>query len=78
MKIFAFLFGAIMANPMMNFLLMDKLSEDGDDNSLMKMLLFSPGLLGGNQAQSDQMNSLLPFLLMDDDNDSDNSKVRLV
>ena len=64
---------------MMNFLLMDQLSEgDGDNDSLMKMLLFSPGLLGGNAAQSDQMSSLLPFLLMDsDDEDSDNSKVKL-
>ena len=72
MKLFAFLCGIVMANPMMNFLLMDKLSEDGD--SLMKLLLFSPGLLGQNQPQSDQMSSLLPFLLMDSDGD-DNSKV---
>ena len=76
MKLFALLFGMIAANPMMNFLLMDQLSEDGDD-SLMKMLLFSPGLLGGHQEQSDQMNSLLPFLLMDSDGD-DNSKVILM
>ena len=61
MKVFGFLIGLVVANPMMNFLLMDQLSEDGESDSLMKMLLFSPGLLGQNQAQGDQMTSLLPF-----------------
>ena len=41
MKLFGFLVGLVVANPMMNFLLMDKLSEDGENDSLMKMLLFS-------------------------------------
>ena len=66
-----------MANPMMNYLLMDKLSEDGDSDSLMKMLLFSPGLLGQNQVQGDQMSSLLPFLLMDQE-DTDNTKMLMM
>ena len=70
MKLFGFLFGMIMANPMMNFLLMDKLSEDGDSDSLMKMLLFSPGLLGQNEEQGNQMNSLLPFLMMESQNEN--------
>ena len=77
MKLFGFLFGMIMANPMMNYLLMDKLSEDGDSDSLMKMLLFSPGLLGQNQVQGDQMSSLLPFLLMDQE-DTDNTKMLMM
>lgn len=70
MKLFGFLFGMIMANPMMNFLLMDKLSEDGDSDSLMKMLLFSPGLLGQNEEQGSQMSSLLPFLMMESGNEN--------
>ena len=75
MKLFSLLFGAIFANPMMNMLMMDKLmGEDGDSNDFMKMMLLSPGLLGGNQAQMDQMNPMLPLLLMDSDSD-DNSHV---
>ena len=77
MKLFGFLIGLVVANPMMNFLLMDKLSEDGENDSLMKMLLFSPGLLGQNQAQGDQMTSLLPFLMMSD-SDSDNSEMLMM
>ena len=73
MKLFAFIFGAIMANPMMTYLMMDKLSE-GEDDSLMKILLFSPGLMGQNTAQTEQFSSILPFLLMD--GDLDNSKVK--
>ena len=61
-----------MGNPM-NFLLLDKLVES-ENESLLKMMLFSPGLLGQNQAQSDQMTSLLPFIMMDSADD-DNSKV---
>ena len=75
MKLFSLLFGAIFANPMMNMLLMDKLiGEDGDSDSLVKMMLLSPGLLGGNQAQMEQMNPMLPLLLMNSDSD-DNSHV---
>ena len=70
MKLFGFFFGIIMANPMMNFMLMDKLSEDGDSDSLMKMLLFSPGLFGQNEDQGNQMNSLLPFLMMESQNEN--------
>ena len=70
MKLFGFLIGLVMSNPMMNFLLMDKLSEDGDSDSLMKMLLFSPGLLGQNEEQGNQMNSLLPFLMMESQNEN--------
>jgi len=78
MKLFGFLLGFVMANPMMNFLLMDKLSEDGESDSLMKMLLFSPGLLGQNQAQGDQMSSLLPFLMMDSDSDSNSQMLMMM
>ena len=78
MKLFGFLLGLVAANPMMNFLLMDKLSgEDGESDSLMKMLLFSPGLLGQNEVQGNQMNSLLPFLMMDSDSD-DNSEMLMM
>ena len=76
MKLFSLLFGAIMANPMMNFLLMDKmLDDDSDSTDVMTMMLLSPGLLGQNQQQADQMNPLLPFLLMDSDDSDDNTKV---
>ena len=78
MKLFAFLMSIVVANPMMNFLLMEKLNEGGDDDSLMKVLLFSPGLLGQNQAQGDQMGSLLPFLLLNDEQDLDNSKMLMM
>ena len=78
MKLFAFLMSIVVANPMMNFFLMEKLNEGGDDDSLMKMLLFSPGLLGQNQAQGDQMGSLLPFLLLNDEQDLDNSKMLMM
>ena len=76
MKLFGFLIGLVVANPMMNFLLMDQLSEDGESDSLMKMLLFSPGLLGQNQAQGDQMTSLLPFLMMNEN--SENSEMLMM
>ena len=75
MKLFAFIFSAIMANPMMTYLMMDKLS-DGEDDSMMKMLLFSPGLMGQNPGQTEQFSSMLPFLLMD--GDLDNSKVSYI
>ena len=77
MKVFGFLLGLVVANPMMNFLLLDKLSEDGESDSLMKMLLFSPGLLGQNEVQGDQMSSLLPFLMMDSDS-GDNSEMLMM
>ena len=44
------LFGAAtaMANPMMNYLLIDEMLDDSSDSSdsLMKLMLLSPGLLG--------------------------------
>ena len=55
----------ILANPLLNYLLMKKMDSNGDsseNDSLIKMLLFSPGLLGQNEHQGSQMNSLLPFL----------------
>ena len=75
MKLFSLLFGAIFANPMMNMLMLDKfMGDDSDSGDLMTMMLLSPGLLGGNQAQMEQMNPMLPLLLMDSDSD-DNSHV---
>jgi len=68
MKLFSILFGIIFANPMMNLLLIDQAS-DGDDSSndnLLMMMVMSPGLLGDNQVQADQMNPLLPLMLMDE------------
>ena len=56
----------VLANPLLNYILFDKFSDGenlAENNSLLKMLLFSPGLLGQNQHQKNQMNSLLPFLL---------------
>ena len=72
MKLFSLLFGMIFANPMMNFLLMDQLSNSDDSDSgdsLLMMMMMSPGLLGGNQAQAEQMNPLLPLMLMDESGD---------
>ena len=60
---------------MMNMLMLDKfMGDDSDSGDLMTMMLLSPGLLGGNQAQVEQMNPMLPLLLMDSDSD-DNSHV---
>jgi len=79
MKIFGILLGFTMANPMMNFLLMDQLSgEDGDSDSLMKMLLFSPGLLGQNEQQGEQMNMLLPMLMMNRGEETENSNMLMM
>ena len=69
MKLFSLFCGLISANPMMNFFLMNEVlggddssdTKSSDDNLLM-MMMMSPGLLGGNQVQADQMNSLLPLI----------------
>ena len=58
------------SNPLANYLLIEKLGDDTSD--LMKMMLLSPGLLGQNPEQSDQISQILPFMLHGDD--LDNSK----
>ena len=70
MKLFSVLFEMLAANPMMNMLLMKDLlsnddSSDGNSNDLMMVMVMSPGLLGGNIDQANQMESLLPLMLMD-------------
>ena len=77
MKLFSFFFAFVAANPMLNFLIADQvLDGEGDENdSLLKIMLLSPGLLGGNPAQAEQMNPILPLLLLDNDGDSDKTKV---
>lgn len=75
MKIFSFLFAAVFANPM-NLLLMNEVLNDddsSDNNDMLMLMLMSPGLLGGNPMQAEQMNPLLPLILLDD-NDNDNGK----
>ena len=79
MKLFSFLFGMLAANPMMNMLLMKDLlsdddSSDGNSNDLMMMMVMSPGMLGGNMDQANQMESLLPLMVMDQSSD-DNSLI---
>ena len=78
MKLFNLFCGLASANPMMNFFLMNEVldgdstdSSSSDDNLLM-MMIMSPGLLGGNEAQADQMSSLLPLMLMDESSDDNN------
>ena len=58
------------SNPLANYLLLEKFGDDTSD--LMKMMLLSPGLLGQNPQQSDQISQILPFMLHGDD--LDNSK----
>ena len=63
MKLFSLFCGLISANPMMNYFLMNEVlggddSSDSSDDNLLMMMMMSPGLLGGNQAQADQMSPL--------------------
>ena len=78
MKLFQFFFAFVAANPMLNFLIADQvLDGEGDENdSLLKLMLLSPGLLGGNPVQAEQMNPILPLLLLDDGVNNDNTKVK--
>lgn len=80
MKLFSFFFAFVAANPMLNFLIADQvLDGEGDENdSLLKIMLLSPGLLGGNPAQAEQMNPILPLLLLDNDSDSDKTKALMM
>jgi len=80
MKLFQFFFAFVAANPMLNFLIADQvLDGEGDENdSLLKLMLLSPGLLGGNPVQAEQMNPILPLLLLDDGVDNDNTKALMM
>ena len=64
------------ASPLMNMLVMKDLldddNSDSSDDNLLMMMMMSPGLLGGNQAQADQMSPLLPLMLMDESSDDNN------
>ena len=76
MKIFSFLFAAVFANPM-NLLIMNEVLNDDDNsdsNDMLMLMLMSPGLLGGNPMQAEQMNPLLPLILLDDKDNKDSGK----
>ena len=76
MKIFSFLFAAVFANPM-NLLIMNEVLNDddnSDNNDMLMLMLMSPGLLGGNPMQAEQMNPLLPLILLDDKDNKDSGK----
>ena len=80
MKIFSFLFAAVFANPM-NLLIMNEVLNDddtSDNNDMLMLMLMSPGLLGGNPMQAEQMNPLLPLILLDDKDNNDNGKLFLL
>lgn len=82
MKILSFFIGLVFANPM-NLLVLNEVLNGDDDSSdndnLLMLMLMSPGLLGGNQVQADQMSPLLPLLLLDDsDSDSDNTMMMMM
>ena len=76
MKFLIFCYGFVAATPLMNMLVMKNMLDGDndlslDDNVLMTMMM-SPGLLGGNQNQADQMSTLLPLMLMDQSSDDNN------
>ena len=52
-------------NPMMNMLLMESLmGDDSSGDDMLMMMMMSPGLMGQNPDQANQMSSMLPLLLM--------------
>ena len=78
--IFSFIFGLISSNPMMNYLLINEVLDVSDSTSsedFLMMMAMSPGLMGGNQKQADQMSPLLPMMLMDESSD-DNSMMLMI
>ena len=66
-------------NPIMNLMLMESLMGDSDsgNNDMLMMMLMSPGLMGQNPTQANQMSSMLPLLLMDSESD-DNSNMLMM
>merc|ERR1711935_1118022 len=52
-------------------LLMESLMGDaGESDDLLMIMMMSPGLMGKNPDQANQMSSVLPLLLMDSDSNS--------
>ena len=64
MLFFGFLVNFVASNPVTNYLLIDKFGEDPSE--LLKMMILSPGLMGRNQLQSDQMSQILPFMMFEE------------
>ena len=54
----------VASNPVTNYLLVDKFGDNPSE--LLKMMVLSPGLMGRNQLQSNQMSQILPFMMFDE------------
>ena len=78
MKLFFTLFLGAFANPIMEVLMQEKMFEvlNITDKATKLMFMMNPNIFGGNQHQADQMNPLLPMLLMS--GDTDNSKLMMM
>ena len=77
MRLFATTLATMAAgNQMMNYLIADRLGDGSSD--IMKVMLMSPGLMGQNQMQADQMSQILPYMLMKDSSSSNAKKMMML
>ena len=53
------------------------MGDDSDSTNMLMMMMMSPGLMGQNPEQANQMSSMLPLMLMNSD-DSDNSNMLMM
>ena len=76
--LFTFFLGAF-GNAIMHHIMTETLIEKLEitDTATKLMLMMNPNLFGGSDHQVDQMNPLLPMLLMDS-GDSSNSKLMMI
>jgi len=79
MKLLLPLFLGAFGNSIMHHIMTEKLIEKLEitDTGTKLMLMMTPNLFGGSEHQMDQMNPLLPMLLMGS-GDSDNSKLMMM